>query len=145
MNVVKEEPIDINGKTLKSVQFARTPVMSTYLVAFAVGEYDFVEAVANPTKPAGSKPITCRVYTLKGQSGLGKFALDCCVKTLEFFSEYFDIAYPLPKMDMLAVPDFGAGAMENWGLVTYREQCVLFDPASSPVSTKEEVAYTVGQ
>ncbi|KAJ1342121.1 hypothetical protein BSLG_003300 [Batrachochytrium salamandrivorans] len=71
------------------------------------------------------------------------FALDVSAKTLEYFSEYFDIAYPLPKMDMIAIPDFGAGAMENWGLVTYREIMLLVDNDTS-ASVKQGVAYVVG-
>ncbi|KAI8897127.1 peptidase family M1-domain-containing protein [Globomyces pollinis-pini] len=144
MNVIEESTIDIGTKTLKSIKFAKTPIMSTYLVALCVGEFDYLEAVANPTSPADAKPITCRVYTLKGQKEMGRFGLGVCTKTLEFFSKYFDVAYPLPKMDMIAIPDFGAGAMENWGLVTYRETALLYDPAKSSAAAKQRVAYVVG-
>ena len=120
MPVISESTVNHNGITLKRVAFAKTPIMSTYLVAMAVGEFDFIESVAKPKFPVGSEAITCRVYTLKGQTDMGKFGLEMCTRTLEYFSEYFDMAYPLPKMDMIAIPDFGAGAMENWGLVTYR-------------------------
>jgi aminopeptidase 2 len=111
MNIIKQNDIKIGEYVLNCVEFATTPIMSTYLVAMAVGEFDYLEAVANPKLPADSKPIVCRTYTLKGQSHLGKFSLDVAVKTLEFFSEYFDIAYPLPKMDMIAIPDFAAGGI----------------------------------
>jgi aminopeptidase 2 len=144
MNVIEESDIVVGDKTLNCVKFATTPIMSTYLLAFCVGEFEYSEAVATPTKPVGAKPIVCRTYTLKGQKEQGKFALGVCTKTLEFFTEYFDVAYPLPKMDMIAIPDFGAGAMENWGLVTYRENAMLFDPAKSSVEGKQRVAYVVG-
>ena len=71
-----------------------------------------------------------------GESSQGKFAVEVGVKSLEFYEEYFNIPYPLPKCDMIAVPDFAAGAMENWGLITYRSVCILFDEAKSSVSTK---------
>ena len=111
MNIETETSIIVDGQELKQVQFATSPKMSTYLVAMAVGEFDFVEKIAYPKLPLDAKPIVCRTYTLPGQSHLGQFANDTCVSTLEFFSEYFDLAYPLPKMDMIAVPDFAAGAM----------------------------------
>lgn len=86
--------------------------MSTYLLAWVIGEFDYVEKTT-------SDGVVCRVYTQEGKTDQGTFALDCCIKILEFFTEYFDIAYPLPKMDMIAIPDFAAGAMENWGLVIF--------------------------
>ncbi|KAJ3295271.1 Aminopeptidase 2 mitochondrial [Borealophlyctis nickersoniae] len=144
MDVVQEKDVQIGGKTLRSVTFARTPIMSTYLVAFVVGELEYIEATANPKQPADAKPIKVRVYTQKGQKEQGKFALDVCARTLEFFSEYFDIAYPLPKMDLVAIPDFGAGAMENWGLVTYREIYLLYDQKTSSAKGKQRIAYVVG-
>ncbi len=122
----------------RTVRFARTPVMSTYLVAWVIGELDSVHA---KTK-AG---VDVRVWAPLGQAEKqGRFALDVGTRTLDFFSDYFGIAYPLPKMDMVAIPDFSAGAMENWGLVTYRTAALLFDEASSSLKTKQYVAYVVG-
>jgi aminopeptidase 2 len=143
MHVMEESPVSFNEHKLKCVKFAKTPIMSTYLLALCVGEFDYVESVATPRAPADARPIKCRVYTLPGQKHMGTFGLDVSVKTLEYFSEYFDVAYPLPKMDMVAIPDFGAGAMENWGLVTYRETALLFDSENSSAKAKEGVAYTV--
>jgi aminopeptidase 2 len=143
MPVVKDVKLEANTG-LKSVSFATTPIMSTYLLAMCVGEFEYLEAVATPTSPASAKPIICRTYTLPSQKELGRFGLEVCVKTLEFFSKYFDVVYPLPKMDMIAIPDFGAGAMENWGLVTYRETALLYDPVKSSAKAKERVAYVVG-
>ncbi|KAI8896059.1 peptidase family M1-domain-containing protein [Globomyces pollinis-pini] len=141
MNVLSEEVLD---EGLKSVTFSRTPIMSPYLVTMCVGDFDYVERVSHPTFPANSASIVCRTYTLKGQSDLGKFSVEVAVKVLEYFSKYFDIAYPLPKLDMIAIPDFAFGAMENWGLVTYRETAILYDPIKSSSSGKKRVAYTVG-
>jgi aminopeptidase 2 len=143
MNVSKEEIVDRQGSRLKAVHFARTPKMSTYLLCMVVGEFDYMEAWAHPKSPADAKEIQCRVYTLPGQKELGRYALGISTRTLEYFSEYFDVAYPLPKLDMVAIPDFGVGAMENWGLVTYREQALLFDAEKSSAKAREKVGYTV--
>lgn len=66
-----------------------------------------------------------RCFTTPGKAEQGRFALEVAVKTLPFYDEYFGIPYPLPKMDLLAIPDFAAGAMENWGCVTYRETALV--------------------
>ena len=144
MPIIAEKEVIIDQKTKKQFVFDTTPIMSTYLLAMAVGEFDFIESRAIPKSPVGSKPIDVRVYTLKGQSEQGEFGLDVAVKTLEFFSSYFDIAYPLPKMDLIAIPDFAAGAMENWGLVTYREIYLLYDENTTSSSVKQRIAYVVG-
>eukprot|EP00003_Mantamonas_plastica_P004287 TRINITY_DN13392_c0_g1_i1.p1 TRINITY_DN13392_c0_g1~~TRINITY_DN13392_c0_g1_i1.p1 ORF type:complete len:891 (+),score=339.84 TRINITY_DN13392_c0_g1_i1:2678-5350(+) len=121
----------------KIVEFETTPVMSTYLLAFVVGDYEFVE-------DSTADGILVRVYTPIGKKHQGTFALDVAVKTLEFFGDYFGVRYPLPKLDMLAIPDFAAGAMENWGCVTYRTTALLVDPTGSSAATKQRVAYVVG-
>jgi len=122
---------------LKIVHFKKTPIMSTYLLAFVVGEYDFIEDTT-------SDGILVRVYTPVGKTAQGRFALEVAVKTLPFYSEYFGIAYPLPKLDLIAIPDFDAGAMENWGLVTYREECLLVDEVESSSAVRQRVALVVG-
>lgn len=94
-------------------EFARTPIMSTYLVAIVVGEYDYVE-------DKSTDGVLVRVYTPRGKKQQGQFALEVATKVLPYYKEYFNIAYPLPKIDLIAIADFSAGAMENWGLVTYR-------------------------
>ena len=128
--------VETGDDGLKTVRFAETPVMSTYLLAFIVGEFDYVET---QTKEG----VTVRVYTPVGRREQGRFALDVAARTLSFFHEYFDIAYPLPKMDLLAIPDFAAGAMENWGAVTYRETAILVDPEESSAGTRQRVAIVV--
>ncbi len=85
MNVIEES--SSNG--LQVFKYATTPIMSTYLVAFAVGEFDYVETTSTPKTPADAKPIKVRVYTNKGESEQGNFALNVAARTLEFFSEYF--------------------------------------------------------
>ena len=122
---------------LKKFVFDRTPKMSTYLLAFVVGEYDFIEA-------NDSNGVLIRVYTPLGQKHFGQFALDVALKTLPFYTDYFKIGYPLPKLDLIAIADFAAGAMENWGLVTYRETALLVDPDNSSLQSKQRVAVVVG-
>ena len=122
---------------LRSVTYETTPIMSTYLLAFIVGEYDYVEG-----KDADG--VVVRVYTPVGKKEQGEFALDVAVKTLPFYKKYFDIPYPLPKIDLIAIADFAAGAMENWGLVTYRETALLVDPVQSSAAARQWVALVVG-
>ena len=88
-------------------------------------------------------PIKCRVYTLPGQKEKGRFSLDVATRALEFYAREFGISYPLPKLDQIAIPDFESGAMENWGLVTYRTADLLIDPKESRTKAKQRVAYVV--
>lgn len=134
---IKSEQAYEGDDKWKVVSYEKTPIMSTYLLAYIVGEFDYVEG-----KDADG--IVIRVYTPVGKKEQGKFALDVAVKTLPFYKDYFKIAYPLPKMDLIALADFAAGAMENWGLVTYRETALLVDPQKSSAKTKQWVALVVG-
>ncbi|KAJ8958114.1 hypothetical protein NQ318_006043 [Aromia moschata] len=115
----------------------KTPIMSTYLVAAVIGEYDYVE-------DKSTDGVLVRVYTPKGKKEQGLFALEVATKVLPYYKEYFDIAYPLPKIDLIAIADFSAGAMENWGLVTYRETCLLVDPQNTSAVSKQWIALVVG-
>ncbi len=83
------------------------------------------------------------MYTTRGLKEQGRFALHNAHQIVDYFSEVFGIDYPLPKADLLAVHEFSHGAMENWGLVTYRTTAVLFDEASSDAKYKNRVAYVV--
>lgn len=123
------------------VSFERTPVMSTYLLAWAIGDFEYVEAFTN--RKYNGKEIPVRVYTTRGLKEQGRFALEHAPKTIDLFSESFGIDYPLPKSDLLAVHEFTHGAMENWGLVTYRTTAVLFDEKTSDARYKNRVAYVV--
>eukprot|EP00741_Cyanophora_paradoxa_P021661 tig00000241_g20907.t1 len=125
-----------NADGSRTVAFQRTPVMSTYLLAWVIGEFDFV---AGTTKEG----VYIRVYTPVGKKEQGTFALEVALKSLSYFTEYFGIPYPLAKLDCVAIPDFAAGAMENWGLVTYREIALLIDAANSSAALKMRVAEVV--
>ena len=92
----------LNGEGLKEVKFETTPIMSTYLVAFVVGYLDYVE-------DKSSDGVLVRVYTAPGKKDLGKFALHVATKVLPYYKEYFQVAYPLPKMDLVAIPEMAAG------------------------------------
>ncbi|KAJ3098970.1 Aminopeptidase 2 mitochondrial [Physocladia obscura] len=131
--------VNAAGKKVKEVKFSRTPLMSTYLIAFVVGELESIETVAVPKLPVGAAPITIR-----GLSVQGKFALDTAKRAHEFYSEYFNEAFPLPKSDLVAIPDFNAGAMENWGLVTYRTVLLLLDEEKATANIKKQIAYVIG-
>lgn len=108
MPIVGEEIIDGDSKVIK---FGRTPIMSVYLLAVVIGEYDFVEGTS-------ADGVLVRVYTPTGKKQQGLFTLEVAVKALPYYKDYFGIAYPLPKLDLIGIADISVGAMENWGLVT---------------------------
>ncbi|GKY96228.1 hypothetical protein MPSEU_000582700 [Mayamaea pseudoterrestris] len=124
------------AKVKKSVTFMDTPQMSPYLLAFIVGEFDSVQAVSK-------EGVLVKVYTPPGKSDSGHYALDCAVRALDAYNAFFEVPYPLLKLDMVAIPEFAAGAMENWGLVTYREVDLLIDPIKASSSQKQRVAVVV--
>lgn len=123
----------VGGKIL--FKFLRTPVMSTYLLYVGVGEFEFLRSKLGKT--------IVRIITTKGKIDQGRLALDFTKKFLGFYQRYFGIKYPLPKLDMIAVPDFAAGAMENWGAITFRETILLYDPKSSSTETKQHIAEVI--
>ena len=121
---------------LKTTVFDTTPVMSTYLVAFAVGDLHYKEAVSK-------NGVKIRTYATRDKIKHADFALDNAVKSMDFYEDYYDIPFPLPKCDFIALPDFASGAMENWGLITFREQTLLMDPENTAIGTKQYVAIVV--
>lgn len=129
---VSEEKIE-GG--LKKITFEPTPRMSTYILAFVVGELVYKEVIADG--------IRIRTYTTEGKKELTAFALAVAPKVLAFFNDYFDIPYPLTKLDLLAIPDFDAGAMENWGAVTFRESILLIDEKKSSWANKQWSALVI--
>ena len=135
--IVKQIWDDQTNKDIeyKTVHFETTPKMSTYLLAIVIGRFDFVEDRVGDT--------LVRVYTPIGLSVQGQFSLDCCLRGLEFYEHFFGIPYPLKKYDCVAVPDLMAGAMENWGLTTFKESRILVDPENSSAESKGGVALTV--
>ncbi|PKB73275.1 MAG: hypothetical protein BZY75_02675 [SAR202 cluster bacterium Io17-Chloro-G7] len=127
------------GPGLTRLRFAETPIMSTYLLAFMVGDLTSIES--QYTGASGSTKVA--VWTTRGKEEQGRFALDTSVRLLSFFNDYFGIPYPLEKLDHIAIPDFAAGAMENWGAITYRETALLVDPENSSAGTRQRVAEVV--
>ncbi|EHK46514.1 hypothetical protein TRIATDRAFT_132566 [Trichoderma atroviride IMI 206040] len=123
------------------VSFETSPLMSSYLLAWAVGDFEYIEQLTD--RRYNGKQIPVRVYTTRGLKEQGRWALQHAPKIIDYFSEIFDIDYPLPKSDLLAVHEFTHGAMENWGLVTYRTTQVLFDEKTSDSRFKNSVAYVV--
>jgi puromycin-sensitive aminopeptidase len=116
----------------KKVSFLETPKMSTYLVAVLVGELESIQHVT-------SQGVLVRILSTPGRIAQCEYALSCGVRALEFYDKFFGVPFPLPKVDMVAIPDFASGAMENWGLVTYRETSCLCDEATASVSSKQNV------
>lgn len=138
MDQASEKEVDskISGGKKKAVTFSKTPLMSSYLLAFIVGKLHCIETNAFR--------VPIRVFATPDKDiEHGRFSLDLAAKTLAFYEKEFDNKFPLPKMDMVAVPDFSAGAMENWGLITYRVVDILFDEKTSGASTKQRVAEVV--
>ena len=123
----------IGTKTIYN--FMKTPIVSTYLIYLGVGEFEYL------TSKIGKTQI--RVVTTKGNKSKGKFSLELGKKLLTSYEKYFGIKYPLPKLDLIAVPDFAAGAMENWGAITFRETILLYDPKTSSTRTKQFIAEVI--
>ena len=123
----------MKNKTL--YKFAKTPVMSTYLVYLGVGEFEYLTGKIGKTQ--------VRVITTKGNKSKGKYSLELGKKLLLSYEKYFGIKYPLPKLDLIAIPDFASGAMENWGAITFRETILLYDPKTSSTRTKQYIAEVI--
>lgn len=131
-----EESVVKHNNGYKTVTFSPTPKMSTYILAFIVGEFEYIEK----TTTSGVK---VRVFVTPGKKSLAEFALDTSTKMLPFYEKYFDIAYPLPVLDLIAIPDFDAGAMENWGAITAREVALLVDDKQTSAANKQWVATVI--
>jgi aminopeptidase N len=117
--------------------FDTTPRMSTYLLAWVTGELHRKTATTK-------RGVEVNVWATPAQRPESlDFALDIATRTIDFFEEYFNTPYPLPKSDHIALPDFSSGAMENWGLITYREIALLADPATASISSKHYIATVV--
>ncbi|KAF9104305.1 hypothetical protein BGX29_002098 [Mortierella sp. GBA35] len=125
---------------MQQVTFLKTPIMATYLLAWMIGDLEYIEAYT--TGDFSGEQVCCRLYAPIGLAAHGQYSLDLAVKSVEYFSRLFDIPYPLPKLDLVAVPDFSPGAMENWGLITFRTYAVLLDEHATN-DRKREIAATV--
>ncbi len=130
---LKEQSVT-NGR-LKS-SFEPSPLMSTYLLAFVFGNLEFKESFSK-------SGIAVRTYSTPDNVKFTDFALATAVRCIDYFEDYFGIPYPLPKCDLIALPDFASGAMENWGCITFREQCLIVDPDNTSLPTKQYVAMVV--
>jgi len=118
-----------------TIKFSTSPKMSSYLVALTVGDW---KCVSDHTD--GVKVSVC---TVPGKENLAQFPLEASKYILHYYNQYYGIKYPLPKLDNIAVPDFQAGAMENWGAIIYRESALLVDDKTASVSTRQNVADTI--
>ena len=122
---------------LMTTCFEQTPRMSSYLLAFVVGELHKKTAYT-------TSGVEVNIWATPAQSEETlDFALDIATRSIDFYDEYFGVPYPLPKSDHVALPDFSSGAMENWGLITYRESCLLDDPKLTPESSKRFIATVI--
>ncbi len=131
---IKNQVVE-NDKLITS--FHKTPVMSCYLLAWVIGEMH--------KKTAYTKSgVEVNVWATPAQPSVSlDFALDIAVRSIDFFNKYFGVDYPLTKCDHVALPDFGSGAMENWGLITYREIALLADPKSTSIAGKQYIALVI--
>jgi aminopeptidase N len=132
-NMVSDTPAPVAGK--HTLRFATTPKMSTYLVAFLVGDFKCTEGK--------SDGVPIRACSTPDKVELTKFALESAKYVLHYYDNYFGIKYPMPKLDMVALPDFEAGAMENFGCITYRETDLLTDSKTGNIPSKKRVAVVV--
>jgi aminopeptidase N len=118
-----------------TVRFATTPKMSSYLAALVVGNFEYIEGEADG--------IPIRVYSTPGKKEMGRFALDAASYILTYYDKYFSIKYPYGKLDLIGLPDFSAGAMENTGCITFREVILLIDEKQGSVGLKKEIASVI--
>ena len=137
--VLSNSPIELEEKLddgRKTVHFETTPLLSAYLIAVAVGPF-----VASPVRLSGKTPI--RVYTLRGRQHLTRFALETAAESLSRLEEWFDMAHPYAKLDLLALPDFAFGAMENAGAVFFRDSVLLLDEDEASFEDRKRAAETI--
>jgi len=120
----------------KLISFDRTPMMSTYLLYMGIGEFEYLHDIYD-------NRVRLRIVTTKGKSKQGRFALELTKKFLKYFEDYSEVHYPLPKLDLIAIPDFAAGAMENWGAITFREIILLYDKNKTSLRVKKRIAEVI--
>jgi len=118
-----------------TVRFATTAKMSSYLAALVVGNFEYIEGEADG--------IPIRVYGTPGKKEMGKFALESAEYILSYYDKYFGIKYPYGKLDLIGLPDFSAGAMENTGCITFREVILLIDEKQGSIGLKKTIASVI--
>ena len=128
MPVAHEQPVT---PSLKQVSFQPTPRMSSYLFVLTAGELERISSEADG--------VAVSVVTTAGKRQQGRFALESAVDLLRYFNDYFGVPYPLPKLDLIALPGGFGGAMENWGGITFFESRLLFDPALNPAGARRGI------
>ncbi|HUC89220.1 MAG TPA: M1 family metallopeptidase, partial [Patescibacteria group bacterium] len=134
-NTPAKSQTEENGKLITA--FEKTPKMSTYLFCFVYGDMQFKEATTKGN-------VAVRIWSTKAHSETSlDFSLDVAKKGIEFFNEYYGVDYPLAKCDFVALPDFSAAAMENWGLITFREPFLVAEPSTSSQSSREVTATVI--
>uniref|UniRef100_A0A8C4H637 Aminopeptidase n=1 Tax=Dicentrarchus labrax TaxID=13489 RepID=A0A8C4H637_DICLA len=134
-NMPLEGTEQLPGNKMKS-SFQRSIPMSTYLVCFAVHQFDYVERTS-------ARGIPLRIYAQPSQLGTAIYAANTTKVIFDYFEDYFNMTYSIKKLDKIAIPDFGTGAMENWGLITYRETNLLYDETQSSSYNKQRVASVI--
>jgi aminopeptidase N/puromycin-sensitive aminopeptidase len=132
-SIVSDTPGPVAGK--HTLKFGTTAKMSTYLLAFLVGDFQ-----CNASEQDG---VTIRVCATPEKVAYTQYGLDFAKFTLHYYNQYFGIPFPLKKLDLIGIPDFEAGAMENFGAITYRETDLLVDPKTASVGAKKEVALVI--
>eukprot|EP00731_Ephydatia_muelleri_P032160 Em0023g667a len=131
------DPTCTAGNTV-TTNFQTSVKMSTYLVAFIVSQFQYING-----STGGNNSVEVSVWSNPDVLNKTSLALKVGVEALSFYNSYYGISYPLKKQDFFAIPDFSAGAMENWGLITYRETALLYDNTTGPVSSKQRVAIVI--
>ncbi|HEY8923183.1 MAG TPA: M1 family metallopeptidase, partial [Polyangia bacterium] len=138
-------PVISNGRIVEEVagdagtrriRFAPTPVLSSYLIALAIG--DLV-----PSEPVEARGVPIRTWSVPAKRSLTAFAQEAAAAVLPKLEDYFGLPYPFGKLDQLGIPDFEAGAMENAGCITFREVALLLDPATAPLAMQKRVAEVI--
>jgi aminopeptidase N/puromycin-sensitive aminopeptidase len=131
--IIADTPGPVAGK--HTLRFATTPNMSTYLVALLVGDFQ--------CSAGESDGVAIRVCSTPGKVAFTRYGVDVAQEVLHYYDGYFGIPYPLKKLDLIALPDFEAGAMENFGAITYRETDLLLDPKTASVNARKQVALVI--
>ncbi len=128
MPVAREDPA---GPNAKKISFSTTPKMSSYLVELTAGELEQISGEVDG--------VAINVFTIAGKREQGRFALQSAIDLLRYFNDYFGLKYPLPKLDLIAIPNGHVSAMEHWGAITFSESYLLFDPRTHAGSARRGI------
>ncbi|XP_066576726.1 glutamyl aminopeptidase [Amia ocellicauda] len=134
-NMPVEQTVKVR-EGFQKTSFKESVPMSTYLVCFAVHQFTFLEKFSD-------RGVPLRIYVQPEQKHTAEYAANVTKIIFDAFEKYFNVIYSLPKLDKIAIPDFGTGAMENWGLITYRENNLLYDENESSSNNKQRVATVI--